>query len=82
MGVSPNEEAGELEKTAEVQEYIVHETEKKPLGKRILWIFWDSGGKDPETRAYVNRLDSCFLLYTMYTYIMKYVISSRSPEFA
>ena len=59
-------EEGEFdhEKTAEIQDYIGHETEKK-FAKRILWVFWDSSGKDPETRAYVNRLDCCFLLYTV-----------------
>lgn len=60
----------------EVQEYISHEKDKKSLGKRILWLFWDSGGKDPETRAFVNRLDCCLLLYAVYSYIVKYLLQS------
>ncbi|EXJ85717.1 hypothetical protein A1O1_06085 [Capronia coronata CBS 617.96] len=61
----------------EVHDYIVKEQEKKPLRKRLLWYVWDSFGKDPETRAFVNRLDAFLLLYSMYAYFVKYLDQSN-----
>ncbi len=60
-----------------VEDYVKRATVPKTRKQRILSLVWDTFNKDPETRAYVNRLDRIFFLYSMYMYFVKYLDQSN-----